>query len=264
MKIKKYILSLLLVGSLASLALAPSAKAKMTAQENNNKLEGLVGWQAMSRPEVLGTVTAISGNIVTVKDLRGNTNTIYTVDATNATVIKNGTASTVSAILVNDTVSVQGVINGTNVTASKINNGLTPKEKENQKNRKLENENNLNNPIIIGDGSPIIAGTVATISGNTITIKNKSNVVYTVDATSAKVQTNSTATGTVSNIAVNDNIIVQGTINGTSVTASLIIDQKPNINKPEIKNQNNNSENQNKPAPKKRGIINWFKSLFGF
>lgn len=327
---KKYLLALLLVSALAGVATTPAVLAK----NENNKGPG----QMMSRPEVLGTVTAISGNTITVKDLRVNSGTIYTVDATNATVIKNGSASTVSAILVNDTVSVQGVLNGTNVTATKINDGLKPKEKDEimgkprtigtvtaisgttltikdirknsaitytvnttsstvimkngntavftsiamgdkvsvqgtitgttitatkinvgQNENELENEKNLNNPIIVGDGSPVVAGTVASISGNTITIKNKSNVTYTIDATNAKVQSNGSVS-TVSGIAVNDNVIVQGTINGTSVTASLIIDQKTKTANP------NNDQNENKPKPRGfwGGIGNWFKNLFGF
>jgi hypothetical protein len=229
---KKYLFSLLLITAIAGLTIAPAVLAK----ENENEIKGNGrGWQMMSRPEVLGTVTAISGSTITVKDLRGNTGTIYTVNATNAIVIKNGVTSTVSAIAENDTISVQGVENGTTITATKINDGLTPKEKSDEMGKKLGNENNLNNPMIVGDGSPIIAGTVATVSGNTITIKNKSNVVYTIDATNTKVQVSGNTVGTVANIAVGDNIIAQGTINGTSVTASLIIDQKP---KPADQNNN--------------------------
>lgn len=267
---KKYLFSGLLVVSLLGLAFFTSTQAKA---EIKNGIKENKGWQTMSRPEVLGTVTAVSGSTITVKDLRGNTNIIYTVNATNATIIKNGQASTVSNILVNDTIAVQGVINNTNIIATKINDRVfNNKEKEIEKNKKLNAENNLNNPVVVGDGSPIVAGTVATISGNTITIKNKSNVIYTIDTINAKIQSQG-AVSTIASVAVGNNVIAQGTINGTSVTATLIIDQKPapiggqaDINKPEIKNQNNNSENQNiqKPAPKKGGIFNWFKSLFGF
>lgn len=333
---KYFLLSLVFLGLLS---IAPLAMARMEVRgEDNGRF-----LQMMSRPEVLGTVTAVSGNTITVKDLRANTGTIYTVDATNATIIKNGTTSSVSNILVNDTISVQGVLNGTIITATKINDGLVPKENEMGKprvvatvtavsgntitatdNRKmkttvtytinatgatimkngntatvssivvgdkisvqgtlsgttitatkinvggknelennLENENNLNNPMIVGNGQPIVAGKVTAISGNTITITNKSNTTYAIDATNAKVQSQGTIS-MVSNIAINDNVIVQGTINGTNVSASLIIDQKTNTNNNQINNQNSNSENQNKPAPKRGGILNWLKSLFGF
>lgn len=339
-KITKYfMLSSLMLAALLGVTFAFNAKAESEIKDREDRevRAGRIG-QMMSRPEVMGTVTAISGNIITVKDLRGNSGTVYTADATNAIIIKNGQTSTLSAIQVNDTISVQGVVNGTSITATKINDGLIPKEKLEQgkprivgtvtaisgttltvkdsrpnstatytvnttnstivKNgqnstlasiivgekvsiqgavngttitatkinvagseKDLENQPNLNNPMIVGNGQPIIAGTVSTISGNTITITNKGNITYTIDTTNAKIQTNGTTPSTVSNISVNDNVIVQGTINGTNVTASLIIDQKPKTD-----SRSTNSDDQNKPKAKGffGGIGNWFRGLFGF
>jgi hypothetical protein len=158
---------------------------------------------------VMGTVTAVSGTTITVSAKTGTTTTVYTVTAANATVKKNDAASTVSAIAVGDQVRVQGTVSGTTVTATNIVDGkMTPP------------------PIVLpqGNGQPIIGGTVTAISGNTITIANKSNVSYTIDATSATFIKSGVA-ATLSSVAVGDTVVAQGTINGTSVTAVSITDQ---------------------------------------
>ena len=58
-----------------------------------------------------------------------------------------------------------------------------------------------------------------------MTVTNKSNVTYTVDATNAKIVQGQN-TIAVSNVAVGDSVVVQGTVNGNSITASSVIDQK--------------------------------------
>jgi hypothetical protein len=86
---------------------------------------------------------------------------------------------------------------------------------------------------IQGNGQPIVGGNVTAINGTTLTITNKSNVTYTIDASSTIVQKRGSATSTLANITVGDNVLIQGTVNGNSVTASLITDQgtmAPNIN----------------------------------
>jgi hypothetical protein len=95
----------------------------------------------------------------------------------------------------------------------------------------MQGKNRPKTPIISGNGQPIVGGTVASISVNTLTITNASNVTYTVDISSAKV-VKGNATSTISNIIVGDRVIVQGTVNGTSITASSVVDQgtMPNNN----------------------------------
>ena len=172
-------------------------------------------------PGVFGTVSAISGTTLTVtsKAMVGpnsnSTGTTYTVNAANATIVKNGATSTVSAIAVGDTVMVQGTVSGTNVTATKINDGVVP-------------QGQGKGPDAIaslqGNGEPVVGGSVTAISGDTLTVTNKSNVTYTVDATNATVIVKN-ATSSIADISTGDNVIVQGTVNGNSVTASSVIDQ---------------------------------------
>ncbi len=181
---------------------------------------------ANMRPAVFGTVSAVNGNMITVTSkLRfrrsGNnatttaaTTATYTVDASKATVTKNGASSSVANITVGDMIMVQGTVSGTNVTATAIRDNVVQRDFQRTQ----------PNPIIQGNGQPIVSGSVTAINGNTITITNKSNVTYTIDASGATVQSGN-STSTLSSIVTGDNVIVQGAVNGTSVTASSIIVQ---------------------------------------
>ena len=71
---------------------------------------------------VFGQVTAINGTSITITDSRNSTT--YIVDVSNATVTKNGAASSVSNIAVGDTIVVQGATSGDSVTATSIMDGF--------------------------------------------------------------------------------------------------------------------------------------------
>jgi len=171
-----------------------------------------MGQRSGMKPGVVGTVASVSGTTLTVTSKAGPSGTpaaaTYTVDASNATVTKNGTTSSVSAIATGDTVMVQGTVSGTSVTATSIRDGVMQAPK----------------PVITGNGEPVIGGAVTAISASTLTVTNKSNITYSVDATSATIQKGNAAS-TLSSVAVGDNVVVQGTVSGTSVTATSVIDQ---------------------------------------
>jgi hypothetical protein len=190
-----------------------------------------------------GTVASINGTTLTVTSnaVNGGTVTTYTVDASKATVTKSGATSSVSDISVGDTVMIQGTVSGTSVTATTIRDGVVQPQ-----------------TAIQGNGQPVTAGSVTSISGNIITITNKSNITYTVDATNAKFSIKGVTSPTISNIAVGDNLTVQGTVSGTSVTASSVIDQKP------VASNNTNKTASNPVTGFIGGITNFFKHLFGF
>ena len=77
---------------------------------------------------------------------------------------------------------------------------------------------------VLGNGEPIVGGTITTIAGNAITITNQSKVTYTIDGANARV-VKGTATSSIGDLAVGDQVLVQGTVNGTAITATSIIDQ---------------------------------------
>ena len=275
MNIKKYVSTGLVLASFASFAVALPAFAdtkeftqggmmRFSNDDNRGEKGERENERGMMRPYVSGTVLSINGNTITIsgKPLtksdddqdKTKTSVTYTVDATNAVVIKNKTISKVSDILVGDTVKVQGVVNGTNITAVSIRDGVMMSEKgaENRGKEKIASST----PMIVGNGQPIVGGIISAISSSTITITNKSNVVYTVNTSNAKIVQGKN-TILLSNLAVGDSVIVQGTVNGTAITASSIIDQ----NKP-VKTESD--ENKDVRKGFFGGMGQFFARLFGF
>jgi hypothetical protein len=111
-------------------------------------LSGRKPGSAQGAQGTFGTVTAINGDTITLQSKSFNkssgsttaTSVTYTVDATNATVQKTTPPTTtptpgtkpvkptsttiqISQIAVGDTLSVQGIVSGTNITATKITDG---------------------------------------------------------------------------------------------------------------------------------------------
>ena len=229
-KNKKNAYGFIALVALTTLAMAVPALADTTTpgmQTNNSAWTGGTRAGMMNRgnmkPGVYGTVSAISGNTITVTGKQGfgasATATTFTVDATNAKITKNNVAGTISSIVVGDTIMAQGTLTGTNLVATTIRDGQIGKGTR-------EGQTDKTAPVspITGNGQPIVAGTVASISGSTLTITNKSNVSYTIDATNAKI-VRGQDTITISGVAVGDMIVAQGTVNGNAVIASSVIDQ---------------------------------------
>lgn len=242
MKNNKYVYSLLVLIALATLIGAVPALADNNNTNNTSAGQPGIGRNGagrgmmnrgnigniMMKPGVFGTVSAVNGNTITVTGKQGfganAVATTFTVDATNAKVIKNNVAGTVSSILVGDTIVAQGTLTGTNLVATNIRDGVVV-------GRGLPNTNKMMNKqpeqalsLITGNGQPVVVGTVSSIVGPTVVITNKSNVSYTIDATNAKI-TQGPNTISISNLAVGDMLVVQGTVNGNAVVASTIIDQ---------------------------------------
>lgn len=72
-----------------------------------------------------------------------------------------------------------------------------------------------------------VSGTVASVSGNSITLTAKNNITYIVDASSSQItkMVNGTKTTiTVAQIVAGDSLRVFGTVTGTNVAAKTIVD----------------------------------------
>jgi hypothetical protein len=81
----------------------------------------------MMAPGVFGKVTAVNGVTITILGGRPTgTQTTFTVDASNAIVIKNATTSSVGNIAVGDVIVAQGTVNGTSVATTRIIDGVMP------------------------------------------------------------------------------------------------------------------------------------------
>jgi hypothetical protein len=222
--------------------------------------DGMMGQGGITgqKPGIFGTVASISGNTLTITSKMGpsdgTTSTTYTVDATNATVTKAGVNSSVSNISVGDTVMVAGTVNGTSVVATTINDGVGGVERTSKTSNKTPPTS-----VVKGNGQPVIGGAVTAISGNTLTVTNKSNVTYTVDTTNATIEKGNVASST-SAIAVGDNVIVQGTVNGNAVVASSVIDQT----KPASTTTTTSGTTEQSHQGFFAGIGSFFARIFGF
>lgn len=231
----------LIVTSIASAA-TMGVGIGVSAQAN---VGGRGGMHGGMMPGVFGTVSAINGTTITItsKGFAGYghpssttampTPTTYTVDASNATVVKDGASSTISSVAVGDTIVVRGTVSGTNVTATSIFDGVVPGGANPGGPMRGFGHGNgsstgmwsaSSTALFQGNGEPVIGGTVTAITGSTLTVTNKSNVTYTVDGSSAVV-VKGNVSSSLANVAVNDNVLIQGAVNGTSVTASTILDQ---------------------------------------
>ena len=217
------------------------------------------GNKANMKPAVFGTVSAVNGNTITVTGKQGfganAVATTFTIDATSAKIMKNNVAGTISSILVGDTVIAQGTLTGTNLVATMIRDGQMGKGMRGGPNDNQPGKTPTTSPIT-GNGQPIVAGTVSSINGSTLTITNKSNVSYTVDTTNAKIVQGQNNIS-ISNIAVGNMIVVQGTVNGNSVIATSVIDQAKTAN-----TTANTSEQPHQGFF--AGIGSFFAHIFGF
>lgn len=283
----KYLSLIVGAGIVASLSVVLPAFAQTQSGRPNGFGGGRFGIGAGMRggtampPGIFGTVTAVSGDTISVTSrvMKPNASSTpgvaYTVDATNATIVKNGATSTIASIAVGDMVMVRGTVTGTNVTATVIRDGMNgtmgrfgtfasstygrPGNGSSTFGQRPTStkKSTSSTPPIKGNGEPVIAGSVASISGSSLTVTNASNVTYTVDASNATIMKGG-VTSTIASVAVGDNVVVQGTVNDTTVTASSVIDQGGNGNR------NGNTP----PAAPHQNIFSvigsFFKRIFGF
>ena len=249
--------------TVTSLAVGFSAFADSNTSvtvQNGQKM----GWMNRGRtagpkiPVVVGTVSAINGNVITISGKQGfgaTTATTFTVDATNAKITKAKATVSISSVAIGDMVLVQGTITGTNVVATAIHDGMMPASGQSTRGP----QDTLPSPIV-GNGQPIVAGAVTALSGSTISITNKSNVSYVINATNAKIIQGQNTVIALSNITIGDSLIVQGVINGNSVTASSIIDQPRSVES----NQAPKNDSTGTHVGFIGGIGAFFGKLFGF
>ena len=220
MKINKQQLLAAAAGAVVTLGLGAGA---LTFADTPGTTTGTASTatQAMRAPGVGGTVTAVSGNTITVTGKDGKT---YTIDAASAAITKDETVS-VGSIAVGDTIMADGTVSGTSVTATSIHDGKMPAGGMGGFGGR--------GPGGPGMGGHGVFGTVSAVSGNTLTVtatnpKDSTTSTYTVDASGATVLkgdgTTKPATSTLSAVAVGDTVMIQGTVSGTSVTAKTIVD----------------------------------------
>jgi len=212
---------------------------------------------------VFGTVTAVNGTTLTVQGMmRGGASTTYSIDGSNAAVVKNGATSTISAVLVGDRISAQGTVNGSSVIATKIFDGNLMRGGFHGSAWGSSSTASGTKPFIHGERAPpfgsstammqvsSVSGTVGAVNGSILTVNGANGAIYTVDVTNAALVKKGSATSSVSAINVGDAVQVQGSVSGTAVTANVILD---NVNSPAASNGN---------APRGPGFIGAIMGFF--
>lgn len=280
---KKYMAALAVLIIVAGAGLASTASADTAAPvAASGTMQHGRGMMGMRKPGVFGTVTAISGNTITVtskqfaprqKPAAGSATTApttppaattvtYTIDATSATVTKAGAASSVSSIAVGDTIMAQGTVTGTSVAATAINDGVMKGMGGGMMGGKGAAGAGLS-ALPAGNGQPIVGGSVTAVSGTSVTITNTAGVTYTVDASAAKFTKPGVTAATIANLTVGDQVVVQGAVNGSAVTAATIIDSgaKP---APKTTTNANGTTTTKQPQGFFGAIGGFFAHLFGF
>jgi hypothetical protein len=86
-----------------------------TASSTHSMMTSLI--KGNGEPIIAGNVTAVSGTTLTVTNA---SNITYTINGASATIVKKGTINTISSVSVGDSLVIQGVVNGTSVTAASI------------------------------------------------------------------------------------------------------------------------------------------------
>jgi len=216
---------------------------------------------------IMGIVSAISGNSITLASHQRvststSATTTYTVDASTAVIRKHNATTTISTIVVGDRLVVVGTVTGTTIKAKTVSDVLAPTPGERGRPGMMGSSTDSTNRFM-GNGEPVVAGSVTAVSSSTITVTTATNIVYTVDITKAKILQGQKV-ATLADIIVGEKVIVQGTINGSSVAATTVIDQK----NPGSVNGQENGERNGMDNGKKAGFFGrvggFFKGLFGF
>ena len=243
-------------------------RGMMERQDERGEMRGR---GMMTRPTAEGTVTAISGNTITISGHQGmastsSPQTTFTIDATSARVMRNNATSSVSAIAVGDTIGVSGTLTGTTIVATMIRDGVLlgrgdMGNRQGNRGGMMNPSNQANTQAteqLQGNGQPVIAGSITAINGTSITVTNKSNVTYTAEISAAKVIVGGSAAAAAS-LKVGDMVVIQGAINGSAVTASSVID-----NGATQATQTNTQPSQNMGRGFFGGLGGFFGKLFGF
>ena len=200
------------------------AKTNGQDEDQSDHYNNGIGWMMRHDTQgITGTVTAISGNTLTVMGRtfdKGVNALSYTVNASGAIVYKDMASVSLSAIAVSDMVFVEGTVNGTTVTATTIYDGV--RKGMGRMNHDEKNKNTASTmPMAIHFD---LVGTVtAGVNETSFSMKTFNGTMHTVNAPNATVHKNG-ASSTLTNVLLNDIVRIKGTVSGTTINATEIYD----------------------------------------
>lgn len=239
---KKFITPLLgvLILLTGMMSLSNVAAAQTSTQNQTTQTQGIFGRMfgaiMPNRAQRLsGTITAKNGTTLTITADQNHGGGTFTIDATKATITKDGASATIDSFTIGDTVWATGTESGTTMTATTISNKPAQMQGFDRRNgdkgdrgRMMSNEHGMRGGMMTpGPGGPGgrgggVMGTVTAINGTTITITGQDGKTHTINAGGATVQR--MVQGTLSDVAVGHMIGVHGTASGTTITAQQIMD----------------------------------------
>jgi hypothetical protein len=121
-KLPMLALGMLALGALGSIGIQAFAQTPTTSGSNSNTVQSTKK-HAHAPMGNDGIVSSINGTTIMMAEEADEGGAVYTVNATGATVTKDGAASTLASVGVGDKIFVKGTVNGTSVTATDIMDG---------------------------------------------------------------------------------------------------------------------------------------------
>jgi len=245
-------------------------------------------------PVVFGTVSSVSGNILTVtaplrpgfgfgmdmEHMHWNvgtstatttppapaTSTAYTVDATNAKIFKNNATATVANISVGDSVFVQGAPNAssTNTIIASTIYDVVVKANKGGDNDNKQHPTSTPPSLFQDNGQPIVIGTVSAIGTTVGTSTGTSTASTTVTAAPTTITV--TSQNIVYTVDLTNAKIVSGN-NASSTIANIAVGDKVlvqgTVTGTSIAASTLVDQNQSNPGPKKP-VQDFFRSIGSF
>lgn len=110
---------------------------------------------------------------------------------------------------------------GTDTGKSDMNKNHEAKDGDNDRD---DRDGDKHHSTTTPEGKTVVAGTVTSVSGSTITLQTKNGAVYSVNASGAVVFTSKDTAVTVADVRAGDTIVVRGTATGQTIMAEKIVD----------------------------------------
>jgi hypothetical protein len=178
------------------------------------------GANGQGRPGAFGTISAIDGSTLTVKDMSRQSVKVVTTSST--TVTKTATVD-LSDVKVGDHVVVEGSGSSSNIAATQVHDdGAADDSSGNQQ------LGGPGGPAGTGTNSAtatgaFVTGTVTSVDGSTLNVKDANGDSVTV-AISSSTKITKDETVDVAALAVGDDVMVSGTASNGTITATRIRD----------------------------------------
>lgn len=187
-------------GKTVSLSAVTSGEQIYAGGTKNSDGSITAKYVAIELPSYRGTVTAVNGSIITLKDRKGTTQTIKTTSSTSF--LLDGQSASLSDVKTGEQMSAEGTLNS---------------------------DNSLNAETV-QIKLPSYYGQVSAVSGSTITLKDRKGTSQTIKTTSSTKFTRGGQSASLSDVKTGDQIAASGTLNSDgSLNAQVVAIVLPHV-----------------------------------